>query len=291
MTLDDKTIATQYNKLLKETSDNNLEIFDKEGNTNFINLFKFFARQKEKISTFDIDSADPNVKYMYLVFHKDRFFTMLKELFKIKKNKNILDIGTSDFTILLRLLLRDSEIYTIDKTENWKNIVSNYKIRFKKTDLTKDIIPYKDNYFDLVILSEVIEHLSTNPKIIFEKIYRILRKNGILIVTTPNFATLRNRIKLFFGKNIQQTIPIEKSKSYHFKEYTKKEIEEMLKSSKFKKIKISYHTYWDSLTSFFASENFSLNQKILFFPIAVIYIVIVKLVPPLRHGMVFITKK
>lgn len=47
-------------------------------------------------------------------------------------------------------------------------------------------MPFISNYFDTVICSEVIEHV-TNPKMVFSEIQRVLRPHGELILTTPNW--------------------------------------------------------------------------------------------------------
>lgn len=49
-------------------------------------------------------------------------------------------------------------------------------------------IPFRDNLFDCVLCSEVIEHLSTPQKMLGE-FSRILRPKGELIITTPNWLS------------------------------------------------------------------------------------------------------
>jgi len=46
-------------------------------------------------------------------------------------------------------------------------------------------IPYEDNSFDIVISINVLEHLS-DPEKIFKEVHRILKKDGVFIVKTPN---------------------------------------------------------------------------------------------------------
>lgn len=48
-------------------------------------------------------------------------------------------------------------------------------------------IPFVDNTFDYVLSSEVIEHV-TNPKQALHEMYRVLRKDGVLVISTPNKA-------------------------------------------------------------------------------------------------------
>lgn len=64
--------------------------------------------------------------------------------------------------------------------------------RSKKIDLIydKDVtqgIEYKDNYFDAVIMEEVIEHIDRNKtEYVISEIKRVLKPKGIFIFSTPN---------------------------------------------------------------------------------------------------------
>lgn len=57
---------------------------------------------------------------------------------------------------------------------------------------------YPDTYFDIVIASHIIEHV-VNPDHLILEAKRVLKKNGLLIVATPNLAAWFNRILLFAG--------------------------------------------------------------------------------------------
>jgi SAM-dependent methyltransferase len=60
-------------------------------------------------------------------------------------------------------------------------------------------LPFKNNCFDFVFLGETIEHI-WNTDLLFEEIRRILKKNGIGIITTPNLVSFFNRILFLLGK-------------------------------------------------------------------------------------------
>jgi SAM-dependent methyltransferase len=65
-------------------------------------------------------------------------------------------------------------------------------------DLTKPL-PYDSEQFDIIILTEVIEHLESFRSVLYEA-GRILRKNGTLILSTPNINRLHSRWNFFlFG--------------------------------------------------------------------------------------------
>lgn len=53
--------------------------------------------------------------------------------------------------------------------------------------------------FDLVHANQVIEHLYETDLFIKE-IYRILKKGGYAIISTPNLAGLHNIVSLILGK-------------------------------------------------------------------------------------------
>ena len=46
-------------------------------------------------------------------------------------------------------------------------------------------IPFKDNFFDLIICTEVIEH-TPDPMKSIPELHRVLKKGGLLVLTVPN---------------------------------------------------------------------------------------------------------
>jgi 2-polyprenyl-3-methyl-5-hydroxy-6-metoxy-1,4-benzoquinol methylase len=51
-------------------------------------------------------------------------------------------------------------------------------------------LPFKNERFDVIIISEVLEHLN-KPEIAIKSAFRILRKNGKIIITTPYDEQIR----------------------------------------------------------------------------------------------------
>jgi len=66
-------------------------------------------------------------------------------------------------------------------------------------DLNSEPLPFEDNRFALVTCAETIEHLERYRETVRE-IYRVLKPNGIAVITTPNILNLRSRLRyLTFG--------------------------------------------------------------------------------------------
>jgi len=55
-----------------------------------------------------------------------------------------------------------------------------------------------DGPFDLVILSEVLEHVF-DPIAVLRSVRNVLQPRGAIIITTPNFMTWTNRVRFLFG--------------------------------------------------------------------------------------------
>jgi SAM-dependent methyltransferase len=60
------------------------------------------------------------------------------------------------------------------------------------------VLPFEAESFDVVVCSEVLEHLF-EPQLAAAEAFRVLRPQGRLIVTVPNAAYWRDRIDALFG--------------------------------------------------------------------------------------------
>lgn len=119
-----------------------------------------------------------------------------------QKAKKILDIGCGDglFMNVIRDSLKDRKGVSI-----WGVDYSEYKLakarkqghKVKQCDLEKGL-PFADNSFDVVYAAELIEHLY-NPDFLLEECNRVLKKGGIVIISTPNLHAWYNRLLFVVG--------------------------------------------------------------------------------------------
>jgi SAM-dependent methyltransferase len=82
-------------------------------------------------------------------------------------------------------------------------------------------LPYPDESFDLVVITEVLEHLENHRAAIAE-LARVLRPGGHLVLTTPNIMRLDSRIGFMLAgmhkakrRHIPLDTPIAEAHRYH----------------------------------------------------------------------------
>lgn len=106
----------------------------------------------------------------------------------------------------------------------------------KGDDLEKPL-KQKSNTADLIIALEVIEHLFDTDQFLSE-IYRVLKPKGVLILSTPNLASLANRLRLLFG-GYPKYLEFSRAGAGHIHLYTPTVISRQLAANSFKIIKLT----------------------------------------------------
>ena len=87
--------------------------------------------------------------------------------------------------------------------EAYEKAFREYNCRFVAADICETPLPFMDGQFTLVTFSEVLEHLPVERvNFVLVELARVTRSNGVLLVTSPNQASLENRVRLLLGKSI-----------------------------------------------------------------------------------------
>jgi 2-polyprenyl-3-methyl-5-hydroxy-6-metoxy-1,4-benzoquinol methylase len=105
----------------------------------------------------------------------------------IGKTGNILDVGCANGAFLLSMKqFGNYGLYGLDIKNTGMNF-DEHAIDFKEGHLEE--IEYPDNFFDAIILDNVLEHVP-DPVVFMDKIVSILKPGGYVFGTTPNFNSV-----------------------------------------------------------------------------------------------------
>lgn len=80
-------------------------------------------------------------------------------------------------------------------------------------------LPFHDESFDGIFMGELLEHVF-DPLQVLQECYRILRHDGLLLITTPNLAALQDRIEFLFGKSPRHINPLHEYLYLHIRPFT-----------------------------------------------------------------------
>ncbi len=95
-------------------------------------------------------------------------------------------------------------------------------------------MPFDDRSYDLVVSNAVIDHLHGIHKKLLNECSRVLKPKGLLLITTPNLASVFKRIRFLIGRSpnwdIKDFYDSETLFTGHTREFTIKELVSMVES-------------------------------------------------------------
>jgi len=113
--------------------------------------------------------------------------------------KNCLDIGAGYGTLLLYAKeIHNCELYGIDFTDRYlsDSLKNKHSINFELCNIELDKLPWNEK-FDMILLTEVVEHFNFNLVPTLKKIHNSLNDNGTLYISTPD-ASKHGKITKYY---------------------------------------------------------------------------------------------
>ena len=151
-------------------------------------------------------------------------------------NLKILDIGCWDGSYAARYMKKTNRIYGIESSIFASKVARKKGIVVKQGDFMEKTF-FNDTKFDIVVAGEVIEHIF-DTDLFLQKIRKLLRNRGILILTTPNVASLPRRILLFLGINpVLENRTLINESAGHIRYFTFSDMYRLLTDNKFHVLK------------------------------------------------------
>ncbi|MEK6967637.1 MAG: methyltransferase domain-containing protein [Nanoarchaeota archaeon] len=182
---------------------------------------------------------------------KRKFVNRLKDVSGFK----ILDVGCGAGDIS-KTLVNKNDVHGIDLSARNVKIAKSCGIQAVEHSV-ENRFPYKTNTFDIIICSEIMEHLF-NPENVIKESYRILKNGGSLLLSTPNFYSLINRLLIIKGHHTGIELPDITARE-HIRFYSHRGLKIMLEANEFRIIRqegIGFHPFIDGKVLRFIERNF-----------------------------------
>lgn len=159
---------------------------------------------------------------------------------KQNKGKRILDLACNDGE-LTKKYTKYGNVVGVELNKQALKICKKKGLECYYADVTDLPSSFKDS-FDIVIAGDIIEHVFDTDKFL-QQVKKVLKKDGSLILTTPNVASLGRRVILSLGGNpyleYSTQLPYPFFNVGHIRYYTKKDLANQLAHNGFKDIVVS----------------------------------------------------
>lgn len=152
-----------------------------------------------------------------------RILAVLSGITKLHTPVKLLDVGCYDGYIasLMRERMGNTcRLYGVDAANNSLTLARQQGMTVKVCDVTKGL-PYVSDFFDYVFAGEIIEHI-VDTDFFMREIKRVLKPDGICILTTPNSLSLGRRLHYLIGSGIflEVSYSIPKNAAGHVRYFT-----------------------------------------------------------------------
>ena len=152
-----------------------------------------------------------------LFLAQQRYKVARRQIRSVAKNGRILDIGCGRYPVFLTTV-DFAERYGLDKEVGVGEKIKKDLITLVNHNIEEQTrFPFEDNYFDIVSMLAVFEHIEPRCLVkIHKDIYRILKPSGMYIMTTPTFWT-DGLLRLLVKLHLLSDVPIKEHKgSYKY---------------------------------------------------------------------------
>ena len=117
------------------------------------------------------------------------------------------------------------DIFKLDNSNQDNLLIDNFLI----CNIETQSIPYSEGYFDVILCGDVVEHL-IDPWASIRKMTFYLKKEGCIIISTPNFRNLKNFKKIYLEGDFKYDPAGGLLDKTHLRFFCKKNIIDLVKS-------------------------------------------------------------
>lgn len=137
-----------------------------------------------------------------------------------KSNERLVDVGggAGEFTAYARSIGYGTTLIDGNSTSVKEERKRGHEAT--EVDLNDGLEGLPASSFDAAVCLEVIEHVVSAERLL-HGIYRLLKPGGFLVVSTPNFAYVVDRIRYLVGSNLRE-------EGYHYRFFTQRQLTDSL---------------------------------------------------------------
>jgi hypothetical protein len=182
----------------------------------------------------------------YRAFHAPRYAYLAALVEQhLRPGGRVLDIGLSPFTALLRQRIA-SPVDTLG-LEADSPMRAECHYAFDLNTLADPRAPQPGlPQYAVIVFAEVLEHLHVAPSLVLGFLRGHLEQGGVLVLQTPNAASLGKRLKLLAGRNPYEMIRTDPGNPGHFREYTLSELRALARTTGFEILSVDRRFYFDA---------------------------------------------
>ena len=149
---------------------------------------------KTQVESF-ANNLPPDAKREYFRLHRYRFEALLDAV-PADAGKRVLEIGVNpglctELFVRAGYTVSGTDLFPEHRPELWQRL----GVEVRRWNIDTEPCPYAPESFDVLLFSEVIEHLANPPTEALQSLGTLLRPGGYLIITTPNQFYLKSRLR------------------------------------------------------------------------------------------------
>jgi 2-polyprenyl-3-methyl-5-hydroxy-6-metoxy-1,4-benzoquinol methylase len=188
---------------------------------------------------------NPNQSDWASVAYRTRINMILNAIEKHCRKGIVLDLGCAQGNLSLLLAERGFKVLSVDLKYEFLTymMLKHDKGNVWPVAASLEVLPFKQNIFDVILFCEVIEHVA-HPDRALMVLKRLLKRNGVLIVTTPNGSFLRSKLPTasqIDDWNALEQYQYQPDADGHLFLFTKQELKHYLKEEGYKVVAHSFY--------------------------------------------------
>ncbi len=137
-------------------------------------------------------------------------FRDISSILKIKAEDKVLDVGFGGGYLLKKFLkvVEADNLYGVDISDKYINLIDFLPSdHLFSGDAQNNLDMFADNCFDIIISTDVIEHVF-DPVNFYHNLLKKTKDGGYIILNIPMELNLHNRLNILFGINIHKPFTV-----------------------------------------------------------------------------------